>query len=85
MPQQEFDNSKDTRLGGLWLHANGRYYEGSIEIEALKEAVNTAQSAANCVEGRVKFKVWVNNDKRDERSPDLSVTVTPQFPKKDRG
>ena len=34
MPQQEFDNSKDTRLGGLWLHANGRYYEGSIEIGA---------------------------------------------------
>jgi hypothetical protein len=84
MPQQEFDNSKDTRLGGLWLHGNGRYYEGSIEIETMKEAVNTAQSATNCVEGRVKLKVWINGDKNNDRSPDLSVTMTPQFSAKSK-
>ena len=76
MADSNFDN--DTRIGGLWkkeTQTGKTYYRGNFSVSDLRDAVKKANGES----GLVTLKVWVNDDKNNDRSPDMSVVVAPKF------
>ena len=70
------DNPKTTRLGGLWrrdLPSGKSLFSGKVSVADLREAVKLAGT------DELDVTVWLNADKRTERSPDASLVVGPPW------
>ena len=82
-----YDNSKTGKVTGLWkkdTQTGKVYYSATITVAQLQEAVKTTQVTVAADGSRVApdqakltLKVWVNQDKNNERSPDMNLTVAP--------
>jgi hypothetical protein len=72
------DTSKNTRLGGLWKRdtpSGKTLFSGKISVADLKEAVKLAGT------DELDVTVWLNTEKKTERSPDASLVVGPPWKK----
>jgi|TARA_R110000824_G_scaffold401502_1_gene612644 hypothetical protein len=82
-----YDNSKTGKVTGLWkkdTQSGKVYYTATITVAQLQEAVKTTQvtvagdgSRIAPDQAKITLKVWVNQDKNNERSPDMNLTVAP--------
>jgi hypothetical protein len=73
------------KVGGLWLErtSNGKlYYKGNFNLKTRNpqypEIPTIVESLKKLLEAgtdRAVIKVWVNEDKRTEKSPDMSIVI----------
>jgi len=73
------------KVGGLWLERTptGKlYYKGSFNLKArnpqypdIPTIVESLKELLAAGTDRAVIKVWVNEDKRTEKSPDMSIVI----------
>jgi hypothetical protein len=69
---------KSTRLTGLWkreLPSGTTLFSGKVSVADLREAVQRAGTE------ELEVTVWLNDEKKSERSPDASLVVAPPYQK----
>ena len=84
MSNGTYDNSKDGRITGLWIHKNEKYFCVTIPVSKIIDAIKVTDVMAGSngaklkpEDAKIHIKLWPIRDKKSDNSPDFNLVVCP--------